>query len=40
MREYAEAIEVFGDSSLPHAAEAAETLRKCMATVGSFLKLL
>ena len=40
MREYAEAIEVFGKSSLPHAAEAAETLRKCMATVGSFLKLL
>jgi hypothetical protein len=40
MREYAEAIKVFGDSSLPHAAEAAETLRKCMATVGSFLKLL
>jgi hypothetical protein len=40
MREYAEAIEVFEKSSLPHAAEAAETLRKCMATVGSFLKLL
>ena len=40
MREYAEAIEVFGKSSLPHAAEAAETLRKCRATVGSFLKLL
>jgi len=40
MREYAEAIKVFGASSLPHAAEAAVTLRKCMATVGSFLKLL
>ena len=25
---------------MPHAAEAAETLRKCRATVGSFLKLL
>ena len=40
MHEYAEAVRVFATSSLPHAAEAADTLRKCKATVGAFLKIL